>query len=195
MTIELTHSFIYRCLNKEELLFKVTKFNTFERNLLKQAKKYGNGNANKENEYKGWGFELFGEMLVKTFSYDKRIGVHNLQFSEEDDDTGVDGYGMGTNGKPATVQFKYRKANYTLKANEDHLSNFISASQNRYNVDINDEKNMIIITSGKDLHYYTKDNMLYGKVRCLNRDKIRTMVDNNIPFWSDFLNSWNKSLS
>jgi len=195
MAIELTHPFLRRCLDSEELLDGVEKFSTFDSRLKKQAKKYAKGDVDLENEYKGWAFEIFVEMLVKSSGpSDKRIGVIDYQLVEEDEDTGVDGFGTGTNGKAATVQAKYRQANYVLTANGDHLTNFMAASQNKYGVDIDDTKNMLIITCGKGLHYHTEEQMLRRKVRCLSREQIRVMVDKNIAFWNAFREAWESAL-
>ena len=38
----------------------------------------------------------------------------------------------------------------------------------------------------KGLHYYTEEKMLNKKVRCLARDHLKQMVDDNIPFWDEF---------
>lgn len=194
MQAELTHPFLLRCIDPEALLEGVSKFSTFDSRMKKQAKKYAKGDNDKEQEYKGWAFELFVEMLVKSSALDKRVGISNYQLVEEDEDTGVDGFGVGINGKAATVQAKYRQANYVLTANNDHLSNFVTASQNRYGVDVSDESNMLIVTSGKELHYFTKEQMLCGKVRCLNREQIRVMVDKNVAFWNAFRASWDAAL-
>jgi hypothetical protein len=185
---ELKHSFIRRCINRHELLEGVYKFNTFASRLEKQAKKYGGDDDKSVNEYKGWGFELFGEALVRSRPYDKRIGISEYRLVEEDDDTGVDDYGIGSNGNPATVQFKYRQADYVLTTNADHLTNFTYASLHKFKV--TEDCNMLIITSGKELHWHTQQHMLGVGVRCLNRQKIRKLVDDQKPFWDDFRASW-----
>lgn len=102
----------------------------------------------------------------------------------------------GLNGKPATVQAKYRQANHVLTHEKDNLVSFLGQSykDERFKVDINDTQNMLLITSGQDVHYKTKENMLWSSVRILNREKLRALLDNNITFWQDFLISWKSSL-
>jgi len=192
--MKLTHPFLTRCLNHNALLEGVEKFSTYDSRLKKQAKQYANGDTDLENEYKGWAFEIFVEALIQTFGHDKRVGVVNLNVIDEDDDIGVDFTGTGINGKPATVQAKYRQAIHELSANQDHLSNFTSASVLRYGVDANDTQNMLIVTCGKDLKNFTAQNMFRNKVRWLNREKIRVFVDNNIAFWNAFREAWEASL-
>ena len=119
------------------------------------------------------------------FPVDARLGVSDYQLVQEGD-VGVDGVGIGTNGKPATVQVKYRAANHDLTANNDHLSNFTSASLMHYNVDPTDDNNMLVITTAKGLHHFTDNEMFLNKVRCVGYEQLRQIVDNNIPFWDAF---------
>jgi hypothetical protein len=146
--------------------------------------------GNKVRTFLGDAWEVFVEMLLKSHAYDRRIGVshykpHHRQRGDEDH--GVDGSGVGTNGRVATVQAKFRgNPQDYLTANESHLSNFLSSSQNEYGVSIYDTENMLIVTNCKGLHYYTKEKMLFKKVKCCGRDAIQQFVDNNIPFWDEF---------
>lgn len=188
------HPFVTRCLDHKALLEGVSKFNTYDSRLKKQAKQYANGDVELENEYKGWVFEIFVIAMINWLGNDKRVGIVGLQIVDEDDDIGVDFLGTGINGKPATVQAKYRQAIHELSANKDHLSNFTSASVLRYGVDPADTQNMLIVTCGKDLKNFTAQNMFRNKVRWLNREKIRVLVDDNVAFWNAFREVWNASL-
>lgn len=189
--IELTHLFKRRCSDPMGLLNNCFKLNTFVSRLEKQAKLYAMGDIDRENEYKGWGLEIFTEYLCKVYAMDKRVGISNYQPVSEDDDTGVDGFGTGINGKPATVQVKFRQADWVLTANADHLTNFTWSSVKKYGVDVrDDDKNMLIVTTGKDINWATDQKMLMQTVRILHREKLRVLVDNNKVFWKTFLDSW-----
>lgn len=176
----------------EKLLDGVNTLAQFEKNCKKYAKVAGKTYDSDEaqqiyNDYVGATFEVFAEVLLKTHGFDRRIGISNyepINSSNGDKDLGVDGHGIGTNGRPATVQVKFR-ANpaYQLTANNDHLSNFMVDSWHRYNVEFTDVENMLVITNCAGLHYHTRDEMLRGKVRCLSGFELRELVDNNIPFW------------
>lgn len=175
------------------LLDGVTTLAHFEKNCKKYAKAAGRIYDTEEekqsiyNQYVGDTFEVFGEVLLKTHGYDRRIGISNyvpINPSNGDEDLGVDGHGVGTNGRPATVQFKFRgNPAYQLRANDDHLTNFLVDSWHRYDVDFNDTENMLIVTNCAGLHHFSRDKMLRGKVRCLAGFELRELVDNNIPFW------------
>lgn len=201
--MKLEHPFILRCVSPIELLDGCEKISTFCGRLEKQAKAYarqadGEVDPDLQNQYKGWGFELFVECLLKCFPMDKRIGISNYKIGDESDDTGVDGTGIGVDGKPATVQVKYRQADYVLSANNDHLGNFKAASlSSRFKVDptpgANGKCNMLIISTGKELHHHTRDQML-PEVRFLNREQLRVIVDNHVVFWETFRQSWKESL-
>lgn len=203
MNINLTHSFRFLCIDIDELLEGCVKFNTFAKRLEKQAARYASQFNNDpdsrayqdaQNVYKGAGFELFCEMLIRSFPYDKRIGISDFKCVDGDEDTGVDGYGIGCNGKPATMQAKYRQDDHVLTANCDNIDRIVTASQNKYGVGIDEHENMLVITSGKEVNWFTNDKMMYKKVRSINRRNIRTLIDNHVVFWQDFLKYWKQSL-
>ena len=141
------------------------------------------------NKYLGDAFELFTEMFLLTQS----IGLTGvaeyrpLNFLAGDKDIGVDGVGIGTNNKPATVQVKFRSEERSeLFAKEDGLSGFVAASQNVYGVDINDKTNMWVVTNCSGINQKSKEVMLFGKVGCLGRPQITKLIDNVIPWWDSF---------
>jgi len=202
--IQLLHPFKDRCIDIDELLSSVSgecrEFNRFCYNIDKQSNAYsnkigGNNYTIDENirKYKGWALEIFAEFFIKYHNGDNRIGIVDYQ-PITIGDTGVDGIGKSSiNGQPATVQVKYRQFDYLLTANEDHLSNFFSSSFARYfkpsRFFPEDNKNMLIITSGAGLHHFTENDMFVGLVRCINRQDIRVLVDNLENFWIEFKNS------
>jgi hypothetical protein len=196
MEIKLIHPFLWNChkIQKEnnivdgidEILKETKKLSTFNRKLVNQSSLYPN-RYNPDN-YKGDGFELFVEALIKLSPMDNRIGIGKYE-PVTDGDTGVDGFGIGIDLKPATVQVKYRSNNsQLLNSNEDHLSNFITASILRYKIDPSSKTNMLIITTAKGLHYFTDNEMFQNKVRCIGYEDLRDMVDNNLLFWDSFRN-------
>lgn len=143
------------------------------------------------DKFKGDALELFVEYLIKTNASDNRIGIYNYKpISDTDqEDVGVDGVGIGDNQNPATVQVKFRAGDYVLTANADHLSNFLTASWSDFLVPIEDTKNMLIITTGLKVDEQSRDKMLKNKVRVLNRDALRQMLDNRPEWWLNFRDS------
>jgi len=186
MKIILEHPFLNRCHNINELLSDVKKLATFFTNLEKQSILFPN--RYDPEKYKGDGFELFCEALIKLSPIENRfIGIGNYKPIKENEDIGVDGIGIGIDGNVATVQCKYRKNNLSLlTADNDKLTNFTWASVAKYNIDPNSKNNMLIITTADSLHHFTNDEMLLNKVRCLGYKKLRTLVDKNILFWNAF---------
>lgn len=184
MNITLTHRFLYTAHSLTELLTGCTKLSTFCSRLEKQAVLYPN--RYNPDKYKGDGFELFAEALIKLSPVDSRIGISNY-IVIEGQDVGVDGTGIGNNGKTATVQVKYRgHGKLSLTAVKDNLNGFVMASLLHNKVDPNDKHNMLVITTAAGLHHFTDREMFLGQVRCLGYDELRTMVDNNNLFWSAF---------
>ena len=184
MNITLTHCFLHQAHDLPGLLDGCVKLSTFKNRLQKQALLHPN--RYDPNLYVGDGFELFVEALIKLSPVDNRIGISDYQ-CVEDQDVGVDGSGTGFNGKPATVQVKFRgDGSSVLTANNDHLSNFTSASVLHFGVAPEDNKNMLIVTTAKGLHHFTDNEMYSNKVRCLGWEQLRELVDNNQAFWDSF---------
>ena len=184
MKIELVHPFIYKCHDLKQLLEDTNKMSLFCSKLEKQSLLFPN-RYNSE-KYKGDGFELLIECLIKLSPIDNRIGINNYEPILKED-VGVDGKGIGINDKIATVQIKYRSNhNQLLNSNDDHLSNFTSASFLHFKIDIEDKNNMLIFTTAKDLAPFTKEEMFMDKVRCIGYEKLRELIDNNNNFWNLF---------
>ena len=184
MKIELTHCFLNQCHDIDQLLDSCYKLSTFCSRLERQSELHPD--RYEPNLYKGDGFELFVEALLKLSPVDNRLGISEYRVVEGQD-VGVDGSGVGFNGKTATVQVKYRGDHeYLLTANKDHLSNFVMASWLHYGVDRDDDYNMLIVTNGKGLHYFTETEMYGNKVRCIGNEVLRKIVDNNQAFWDSF---------
>ena len=180
----IAHKFVKQCHDLKSLLAGVNKLSTFCSRLEKQSELFPD--RYDPDVYKGDGLELFTEVLIKLSPIDNRIGIGSYMVVEGQD-IGVDGSGIGANGKPATVQVKYRgRHDQLLTANSDHLSNFVSASLLHNGVDPNDQYNMLIITTALGLHFFTDTEMYGNKVRCLGRDELRQLVDNNGLFWDNF---------
>lgn len=182
--IKLEHRFTKLCNCKKALLKNVITLHAFMKNIEKLAETQSVFYKDKES-FKGEAFECFIEFLNKIRD---GLYVYNYRLLDNDDkDTGVDALGTGKNGKPATIQIKYRSnTQQLLTANEDHLSNFTSSSVFKYDVDPKDTKNMIIFTTAQDLHYFTKNQMLFNKVTCVNFEEISAIVDNDVMFWKEF---------
>lgn len=132
------------------------------------------------------------EALIKLSPIDNRIGIMDYHPIEDKCDWGVDGYGIGMNGKPCAVQMKYKSdSTKFVMFNDDHIANFIAYSQ-KFKVDSDDTKNLIIFTTGSGLHHSMPENEICqnseGKFRlvCRNYNDLRGMLDNNFSFWNLF---------
>ncbi len=186
MEIILEHPFIYKAHDIEVLFNGTNKIATFCHKLEKQSFLFPN--RYEPEKYKGDGLELLAEALIKLSPVDNRIAIGNYS-PELSDDTGVDGYGIGIDNKPATVQIKYRSDSRTLlTANQDHLSNFVMTSLMRYKVPADTKTNLLIITTAEGLHYFTNSEMFQNQVRCLGYNELRELLDNNNLFWNTLRN-------
>jgi hypothetical protein len=218
MVVKLTHPFLMECIDPKGLLrnnlkSKSMTFSMFSGRLRKQATKYATGgdgkvNEDKENKYKGNGFELFCEIFVRIFGFDMLVSINpdSYEIVADGDDTGVDGIGIGNNGKIHTLQAKFCIGTEELTANRQHLTNFTSASMLRYNVNkdevcnlnrpgIKSKINMTIMHTGKGINHYTENDMLCGLIREIGLKDIKNKVDGNNIFWECFRKSWDKHLT
>lgn len=194
MNIELNHRFKLTAHDLTELLGGCTKLSTFCSRLEKQSAFHPD--RYDPQKYKGDGFELFVEALIKLSPVDSRIGVGEYAVVEGQD-IGVDGTGIGVDGSPATVQVKYRGyGSKRLTSNDDHLANFVQASLRAKKfggcgVDPETTTNMLIITTAPGLNFFTDLEMFGQQVRCIGygdseQEGLRHMVDNNHLFWNRF---------
>lgn len=203
---ELIHPFVNTIPDIDELFVAKNKegyivnINSFTKRVDDLADKYQDTGANHDNGekhdwavFKGDALEVLVEYLIKTSGHDNRIGIYGYTPIEKSDDCGVDGIGIGENKNPATIQVKYRTGDYVLEMNKDHLGNFTNASWGKYNVFQTDTKNMLLVTTANDIHYTVQELCFFNKVRVLNRDNLREMLDNRPMFWQGFWESMKQS--
>jgi len=135
-------------------------------------------------------FEIFAELFFKTTQSDNRIGISNYEPVHSSEDFGVDGVGIGFNGKPCTIQVKFR-TNPMEELTIKDLKNFQGISYRKYSVDVDDDNNLIIFTNCQGLHWNTESNVLlnstltFGNFGDNNDRSLKALLDNNIPFWNN----------
>jgi hypothetical protein len=183
MNIKLTHSFLLTAYDVDALLKDCNLLSTFCNRLVKQSEQHPD--RQDPLKYRGDAFELFTEALIKLSPIDNRIGIYDYQ-NAPPDCPGVDGFGKGSNGKPATVQCKFVSKHDDVLTATGNLSNFVNQSFLKFSVDVQDTQNLLVVTTAKGLHHYTDTTMFDGKVRCLGHEELRAIVDNNFAFWDQF---------
>ena len=200
MNITLTHTFV-DTLNKNALrLFdgmttdgKVWTNMTLQKYMENAKRLAKEQDEFEEQNFYGDAFELLVEALIKLSPADSRIGITNYRPRNGNDgkDFGVDGIGVGWNGKPSTVQCKYRSNPMeTLNSTKDHLGHFVSESTMRFNVVKEKTKNMLVVTTARGIQFDIREKMFNGQVRCLAYEHLthpkKGLVNGNYGFWSHF---------
>lgn len=137
-----------------------------------------------KNKIKGDLFEIFAEIFFKLTSSDDRVGVTDYTSVRGSDDYGVDGYGIGQNGKPCTIQVKFR-SNPTKKLTIKDLKNFQGLSYCKYNVDPTDDNNLIVFSNSDDVHWSTETRVMESRIKNLCRNQVSRLVNNNTSFWKN----------
>lgn len=139
-------------------------------------------------EILGDGWEGFNEILLNIYGHHPDVGITNVNVLPPGT-KGCDFAGLGVDLKPATAQSKYRgkaKAwDIELAEGPDmKLERFLAQSQNMFGVNVGSKTNMLVITNAVGINYWTADELLFGKVRCLGRDQIKYLVNDNLAFWT-----------
>jgi hypothetical protein len=189
--MKINHLFKINCHNLNELFNNTNTLSQFKRKLEKQANQ--DTIRYPYNDYVGDGFEFLIELLIKLHPVDNRIGISDYEPYQEDDN-GVDGYGVNMDNVPCAIQIKFRSdTEYQLSATKDHLDSFINESQNRNRgpkVELlyDDEEGCprhYIFTTGKGLHHYTEGIKFEGyKIKVFGWNDLSSMLDNNFLFWT-----------
>jgi hypothetical protein len=145
------------------------------------------------DKVKGDLFEIFAECFFKILASDNRIGVYNYQPAPPIDDYGVDGFGIGMDDKPLTVQIKFR-SDVTTELLQDDIKQFPFQSIVNYNVDKDTTTNMIVFTNSRGLHWVTESNVFSGRIKPIGLEIISNLVDNNSVFWKEVLDMVNETI-
>lgn len=146
------------------------------------------------DKVKGDLFEIFAECFFKILSADNRIGVYNYQPVPVTSDYGVDGFGIGMDEKPLTIQIKFR-SDPTTELTQEDIKQFGFQSIVNYDVDKNTTTNMLVFTNSRGLHWVTESNVFSGRIKPIGSDIITQLIDGNTIFWKEVLDMVNRTIS
>ena len=193
------HRFKHVCYDSAKLLDGCNKLSTFINRVNKQAEE-DHGMGWTADEYKGFAFEAFVEVLITSSPIDKRINIKNYRPAKakrDGRDMGIDGYGESHNGNLHTVQAKFRSNSQADLTTKDGISNFHSNTLAKHKHDPDyqhyPDVDMTIFTTAKDLNQVISEEMYYGAVRTLGYNELRKLVDDNQAFWDTFRQQLQKS--
>jgi hypothetical protein len=190
MNIKIQHQeFINIKLKEPEYLTEFFNDICTLKQLIKKINKFSETDFQKFNypdseKFKGNIFEIFAEVFFKLYSSHNKIGIYDYQPVNGNQDYGVDGIGTGMDGKPATVQVKFRSNNTTSLTSND-IKQFPFQSIVAYGVEPKTRSNMIVFTTAKNLHWVTDGNVFLGTISTIGYQAISTFVDNNWVFWKN----------
>ena len=185
----ITHDSFVELYNKDDTIFDrifgktktiSTLINKFKKESL-EWEKYGYSEKDGKDKMIGDLFEIFAEVFFKILGASNNIGVYDYQI--EIDDYGVDGFGKGIDDKPCAIQVKFRSDINTELTQED-LNQFGYQAIVKHGVDKDTNTNLIVLTTAGGMHWLTDSKVFLGKIRTINREQLRTLVDGNFPFWN-----------
>jgi hypothetical protein len=177
------HFFKYKAHDLNGLFDGVKKLSTFIKRLEDQAQLDPLNYP--RDQYVGDGFEFFIEALLTLMPHDNRIGVSNYE-PVQSNDNGCDGLGVNLEGKKCAIQVKFRGNRESNLTSEDKLAHVVTDAQFSHSI-VDNPKSKVpvfyVFTTAKGLHHYTDAEFFKGRVRCLGYNELKSLVDNNIPFW------------
>jgi len=184
MTI--SHSAFVNLYNKDQKIFSdifsSKTLGELTREIISKSKKFEDLGYPDADKVKGDLFEIFAECFFKILAADNRVGVYGYQPGPPTEDYGVDGVGVGMDGKPSTIQVKFR-SNQNEELTIKDIKNFQGISYRKYGVPVDTNQNLILFTNAKGLHWITEANVLSGATRTIGGDQISKLVDGNSVFW------------
>jgi hypothetical protein len=134
--------------------------------------------------YKGDIFEIFIECFLNILGSTPSVGVFHYKPEKKENDLGVDGYGYGSDNKKLTVQIKYR-SDAKKRLDQSDIKQFAFHSYVTYGVDIKSNSNMLLITSCAGMYPMTKTRTFCSKIREINLEQIKNLIDDNHVFWNN----------
>ena len=162
------HESFVNLYNKDQSIFDnlfkdVNTLTKLSNRIVKLSKNFELYSYKDGDKVKGDLFEIFSECFFKILSADNRIGVYGYQPAPPIEDYGVDGFGLGMNELPLTIQVKFR-SDTTTELTSDDIKQFAFQSIIEYNVDKDTRTNMIVFTNSKGLHWLTESKVFSGRV-------------------------------
>lgn len=167
----------------------VSSMATFVAQIEKDALRRYAQSETERNEFKGAVFEMYGEFLIYRAGLDPRIGLSEYRPNAWKFEPGIDGRGVGLNGNPATVQFKYHGPN-ARSFNYNEVSGFAEASwkprsPNTPKVLMTDTENMVVFTTADKIGK-SKVYLDHNGTRVLTGTILQKLLNSLPTFWADF---------
>jgi len=177
--------------NKDQTIFDQLFKDTFtltqlSNNIKKISKNWNLFSYEDEDKLKGDLFEIFAECFFKILSADNRVGIYNYNPESSHNDFGVDGFGIGMDGNPLTVQVKFR-SDVTTELTLKDIKNFQGISYKNYKVPVDTNTNLVFFTNAKGLNWVTESKVLSGSARTFGDKQISAIIENNTVFWNNLM--------
>jgi len=143
--------------------------------------------------FRGDALELLTEFLLKSCPNHIRHGITDYTIVPLRDDYGVDATGRNVNNDSVVIQCKFRKNPLDLISYSDLARTFTSGVLS-YGLDKDKNKNLWLVTTANDANRNAHKE--FGRrLHVLGRSHLKSQVDGNITFWTDFLASVQKVVS
>ena len=206
--IVLTHRFLREHYREVcEILSNASSIDAYMDATRKRAQEYPKQKIDELEVWEGANFiggmfELFCEFLCKRYETYPNLRIRNFQpgVRKTKRDNGLDGEAVDSDtGNPVFFQFKGHaefvyengvwKEKY-LTAGKDRLDSAFAEThrvlRHRHPLGTSYWPRVIVITSAKGIHWYTKKEKYDDAVECIAIEQLRHKMTNERAFWDEF---------
>jgi len=166
------------------------------RNFISYTEKLSNKinfySDNDRDKFKGDTLELFSEIFFNAFQNDEAIGIKEYSPVDAEEDFGVDAIGINVNGYRSMIQVKYRSNPLDVIIYADIARTFTAGVINHL-LDPNQNNTIYVFTTANDVSHQCK-YILGKRLIVINKQIIKTKIDNNRNFWEFAFNEIYKYL-
>ena len=137
--------------------------------------------------FRGDALELLTEYLLKSCPHHVKQGLNQYSVVPSHDDYGVDATGINIKGEVVVVQCKFRRNPLDLVTYSDLARTFASGVIS-FKLNPVAKKNLWLVTTANDANLIAH-KVLGSRLHVLGYSHLRSQVDGNVTFWSNFLAS------
>lgn len=155
------------------------------------------------NVIQGKLFEVFCEILCKSFSFHYNVGLYDYCPVNDNDDWGVDAWCKNLSEHTTAVQAKFsidHRRLYTGKGSHGKVNNapykisggldtFVSRAALEGRItgerDVEHHYTLVFITTGAGIDPVVRDDKYLSNVKSIGYKQLTTLVDDNTAFWNN----------
>jgi len=129
--------------------------------------------------------EVFSEIFFASFNVDEALGITDYAPVSINDDYGVDATGINANGHHVAIQVKFRSNPSDLISYADIARTYTSALLQLNMHDVYEHNNTVYLFTNSNGVTGAFTTVMQNKCVIIDKNVIKTKVDNNLTFWKN----------